>query len=72
MSRRDQVGELPPIDESQLDTVRGSYSHLRAAMHAILDTVALRGATSAEDELLDALNRVRAARGRFVDDPLTP
>lgn len=39
-------------------------------MHAVLDVVALRGATSADDELLAALERVRAARGRFVEEPV--
>ena len=63
-------GELPPIDEQQLDKVRGSYSHLRPAMHAVLDAVALRGATSADDELLATLKRLRDARDRFVDEPL--
>ena len=63
-------GELPPIDEQQLDEVRGSYNHLRPAMHAMLDTVALRGATCADAELLATLKRVRAARGRFVDEPV--
>ncbi len=47
-------GELPPIDEQQLDKVRGSYSYLRPAIHAVVDTVGLRGATSADDELLAA------------------
>jgi TnpA family transposase len=63
-------GELPPIDEQQLDQLRGSYSHLRPAMHAVLDAVALRGATSADDELLATLKRVRSARDRFVDEPV--
>ncbi|MCA1680499.1 MAG: Tn3 family transposase, partial [Actinobacteria bacterium] len=63
-------GELPPIDEQQLDRVRASYSHLRPAMHAVLDTVALSGATSADDELLATLKRVRAARDRFIDEPV--
>jgi len=63
-------GELPPIDEQQLDQVRGSYSHLRPAIHAVLDTVELRGATSADDELLATLKRVRVARGRIVDEPV--
>lgn len=44
-----EPGELPPIDEQQLDKVRGSYNHLRPAMHAVLDTVALRGATSVDE-----------------------
>ena len=60
--------QLTPIDEQQLDQVLGSYSHLRRAMHAILDAVGLRGATSADEELLAALGRVRAAHGRFVDE----
>ena len=63
-------GELPPIDEQQLEKVRGSYSHLRPAMHAVLDTVVLRGATSADEELLATLKRLRAARDRFVDEPV--
>jgi hypothetical protein len=63
-------GELPPIDVQQLDQVRGSYGHLRPAMHAVLDAVQLRGATSADDELLSVLKRVRALRGRFVDEPV--
>jgi hypothetical protein len=61
--------QLTPIDEQQLDQVLGSYSHLCRAMHAILDAVGLRGATSADEELLAALGRVRAAHGRFVDEP---
>jgi TnpA family transposase len=63
-------GELPPIDEQQLEQLRGSYSHLRPAMHAVLDTVALSGATSADDELLATLKRVRAAHDRFIDEPV--
>lgn len=63
-------GELPPIDEQQLEQLRGSYSHLRPAMHAVLDTVALSGATSADDELLATLKRVRAARDQFIDEPV--
>jgi hypothetical protein len=61
--------QLTPIDEHQLDQVLSSYSHLRPAMHAILDAVGLRGARSADEELLAALGRVRAAHGRFVDEP---
>jgi hypothetical protein len=63
-------GELPPIDEQQLDKVRASYSHLRPAIHAVLDTVLLRGATSADDELFASLKRVRAARDRFIHEPV--
>ncbi len=62
--------QLPPIDVQQLDQVRGSYSHLRPAIHAVLHAVALRGASPADDQLLAALGRVRASRGRFVDEPL--
>jgi len=62
--------ELPPIDVQQLDQVRGSYSHLRPAMHAVLDAVALRGATSTDEQLLAALKRVSAASDRFVDEPV--
>lgn len=29
-----EAGQLPPIDVHQLDQVRGSYSHLRSAIHA--------------------------------------
>jgi hypothetical protein len=61
--------QLTPIDEQQLDQVLGSYGHLRRAMHAILDAAGLRGATSADEELLAVLGRVRAAHGRFVDVP---
>jgi hypothetical protein len=39
-------------------------------MHEVLDAVALRGAASADDELLATLRRVRAATGRFVDEPV--
>lgn len=39
-------------------------------MHAVLDTVLLRGATSADDELLATLKRLRDARDHFVDEPL--
>jgi len=63
-------GDLPPIDEQQLTQLRGSYNHLRRALHAVLDTVVLRGATTADDELLATLKRVRAARDRFVDEPV--
>jgi hypothetical protein len=65
-----KAGELPPIDEQQLDKVRASYAYLRPAMHAVLDTVALRGARSAGEELLATLKRLRAARDRFVDEPV--
>ncbi len=60
--------DLPPIDLQQLDQVRSSYSYLRPAMHAVLDAVELTGATSADDELLAVLKRLRHARGRFVDE----
>jgi hypothetical protein len=63
-------GDLPPLEEQQRDKIRGSYSHLRPALHAVLDVVALRGATSADDQLLATLKRVRAARDRFVDEPV--
>lgn len=53
-----------------LEQLRGGYSHLRPALHAVLDTVGLRGASSADDELLATLKRVRAARERFVDEPV--
>jgi hypothetical protein len=39
-------------------------------MHAVLDTVALRGATGADEELLATLKRMRLARGRFVAEPV--
>jgi len=60
--------DLPPIDLQQLDQVRSSYSYLRPAIHAVLDAVELTGATSADDELLAVLKRLRHARGRFVDE----
>ncbi len=63
-------GELPPIDEQQLDQLRGSYNHLRPAIHAVLDSVALRGATSADERLLATVSRVREARDRFIDEPV--
>lgn len=59
--------EIPPIDVQQLDQVCGSYSYLRPAMHAVLDAVALKGATS-DTELLAMLKRLRHGRGRFVDE----
>jgi Tn3 transposase DDE domain len=62
--------QLTPIDEQQLDQLLGSYSHLRRAMHAILDAVTLRGATSADEELLAALKRVHGEHSRFVDEPV--
>jgi hypothetical protein len=65
-----KAGELPPIDEQQLDKVRASYAYLRPAMHAVLDTVALRGATSTDEELLATLKRLRSARERFADEPV--
>lgn len=37
-------------------------------MHAALDAVALRGASSADDDLLAALGRLRGADGRFVQE----
>jgi hypothetical protein len=64
------AGDLPTIDEQQLEKVRASYSYLRRAMHAVLDTVVLRGATSIDDELLATLKRLRDARDRFVDEPV--
>jgi hypothetical protein len=65
-----KAGELPPIEEQQLDKVHGSYSHLRRGIQAVLDAVALRGATSADDQLLAALKRVQEVGGRFVDEPV--
>lgn len=62
--------DLPPIDVQQLDQIRGSYGHLRPAMHTVLDVVELAGAASADDELLAALRRVRASRERFVAEPV--
>ncbi len=62
-------GQVPPIDVQQLDQIRASYSHLRPAMHAVLDAVELRGAASADDELLATLGRVRAATGQVVAEP---
>lgn len=56
------VTSARPIDQQQLDKVRGSYSYLRPAMHAVLDTVLLRGATSADDELLATLKRLPRSR----------
>jgi len=53
-----------------LEQLGGGYSHLRPALHAVLDTVGLRGASSADDELLATLKRVRATRERFVDEPV--
>jgi TnpA family transposase len=63
-------GQVPAIDVQQLDQVRGSYSHLRPAMHEVLDAVQLRGAASADHELLVALQRVSATSGRFVVEPV--
>ncbi|MDQ6778112.1 MAG: Tn3 family transposase [Actinomycetota bacterium] len=65
-----KAGQLPPLEEQQLDQLHGSYSHLRRGMHAVLDVVTLCGATSTDDELLAALHRIRQARGRFVDEPV--
>ncbi|MEJ7894616.1 MAG: Tn3 family transposase, partial [Solirubrobacteraceae bacterium] len=65
-----EPGELPPIDVQQLDQLRSSYNHLRRAVHSVLDAVELKGATSADDELLAALRRLRGATGRFVDEPV--
>ncbi len=65
-----KAGELPPLEEQQLNQLHGSYSHLRRGMHAVLNAVTLRGATSADDELLAALERVRHARSQFVDEPV--
>ncbi len=39
------AGQLPPLQEQQLDQIHAGYSHLRRGMHAVLDAVALRGAT---------------------------
>ena len=63
-------GQVPPIDVQQLDQLRSSYSHLRPAMHAVLDAVQLRGAASTDDELLAMLQRVRAATGQVVAEPV--
>lgn len=60
---------LPSIEEQQFDQLRGSYSHLRPAIHAVLEAVALQGATAADDELLALLERLRLARGQYVDEP---
>ena len=62
--------QITPIDEQQLDQLLGSYSHLGRAMHAILDAVALSGASSADEKLLTTLRRVRGAHDRFVDEPV--
>jgi hypothetical protein len=40
---------LPSIEEQQFDQLRTSYSHLRPAIHAVLEAVALQGATAADD-----------------------
>ncbi len=61
---------LPGIDEQQLDQIRGSYSNLRPAMHAVLTSVTLHGARPADRELLALLARLRAARGQFIDEPV--
>jgi hypothetical protein len=63
-------GQVPPIDVQQLDQLRSSYSHLRPAMHEVLDAVQLRGAAGGDDELLATLQRIRAATGRFVNEPV--
>ena len=62
--------QLTPIDEQQLDQLLGSYSHLSRAMHAILNALALTGASSADEQLLATLKRVQAAHDRFVDEPV--
>jgi hypothetical protein len=43
-----------------------------ASRHAVVDTVALRGATNTDDELLATLKRIRAAHDRFIDEPVEP
>jgi hypothetical protein len=63
-------GVLPPIDEQQLDQLRGGYNHLRSAMHAVLANVTLRGATSMDERLLATLTRVREAHDRFINEPV--
>jgi hypothetical protein len=32
-------GALLPLDQQELDTLRGAYAHLRPAMHAVLSAV---------------------------------
>jgi len=66
-----EPGQLPPIEVQQLDQLSSSYSYLRRAVHAVLDAVELKGASSGDDELLAALTRMRSATGgRFIDEPV--
>jgi hypothetical protein len=61
-------GALPPLDQQELDVLRGAYTHLRPAVHAVLSAVELRAATDTDHGLLDALTRVRDQHARYVDE----
>ena len=63
-------GQVPPIDMQQLNQLRSSQSHLRPAIHDVLDAVQPRGAAGGDDDLLATLQRIRAATSRFVDEPV--
>jgi hypothetical protein len=63
-------GSLLPLDQQELDALRGAYAHLRPAMHAVLSAVELRVTASTDQALLDALTRVAGHRGRYVDEPV--
>lgn len=45
-----EPGELPPIDVQQFDQLRGSYNHLRRAVHAVLDAVVREFIASTSDD----------------------
>jgi hypothetical protein len=62
--------QVPPVDLQHLDQLRSSYSHLRPAIHEILDAVQLCGSASSDDQLLATLQRVRASKGRYIEEPV--
>ncbi len=58
-------GQIPPLEQEQLDVLHQGHNSLTRALSAILDTVALR-AHPADQPLLDAVALVRDQRRRRV------
>ena len=54
----------------ELEQLAGSYTHLKPAMQAVLATVELRGATSADEKRLDAATRLHSSTKRVVNEPV--
>jgi TnpA family transposase len=63
-------GELPPLDVQQLEQLASSYTHLKPAVHAVLEAVEVHGSGSLEQQRLDACARLRAHGKRLVDEPV--